>query len=248
MPIYEMSMTLRHFAWYALWKLALQARCAVSIAAGRAGAADRCQRGSVLHGGICRCTASPHSAECHPAAVQDLPGGHAHAQPHTAHRSALPDLILVTMRPFTRRSLWQTKMQGRPSAVSTSLAKEATQVQVVEQVPLSCLLCYYAGLLEQEQWTPALVARDFQRSIDGMEHKAQAFLHTNGNGDSAHLSHVLPASANGQVAKHLQNVGTSAPDKGMACAEVYLEDCLLCYALYLPCSPLMLSQGIVPGT
>lgn len=87
--------------------------------------------------------------------------------------------------------------------------------EAAEQSP-SRLSCCPAGLLEQEQWTAALVARDFQRSVDGMEQKAQAFLHTNGNGDSAHLSHVLPASDNGQVAKQLQNGGSRAPNKGMA--------------------------------
>ena len=100
---------------------------------------------------------------------------------------------------------------------------------------LSCLSCCLAGLLEQEQWTAALVARDFQRSIDGMEQKGQAFLHTNGNGDSAHLSHVLPASDNGQVARHLQNGGSSAPDKGVACVpRLQSFPCQACPALLHP--------------
>ena len=71
-----------------------------------------------------------------------------------------------------------------------------------------------AGLLEQEQWTAALVARDFQRSIDSMERKAQAFLHANGNTNNAGLAHIVPASESGPAPKHLQNGGFSALDKG----------------------------------
>ena len=70
------------------------------------------------------------------------------------------------------------------------------------------------GLLEQEQWTAALVARDFQRSIDSMERKAQAFLHANGNSNSASSAHILPASETGPASKRLQNGGISALDKG----------------------------------
>ena len=75
-----------------------------------------------------------------------------------------------------------------------------------------CLLS--TGLLEQEQWTAALVARDFQRSIDSMERKAQAFLHANGNSHSAGSAHIVPASESGPASKHLQNGGFSALDKG----------------------------------
>ena len=71
-----------------------------------------------------------------------------------------------------------------------------------------------AGLLEQEQWTAALVARDFQRSIDSMERKAQAFLHANGNTHNAGSAHIVPASESGPASKHLQNGGFSALDKG----------------------------------
>lgn len=71
-----------------------------------------------------------------------------------------------------------------------------------------------AGLLEQEQWTAALVARDFQRSIDSMERKAQAFLHANGNTHNAGSAHIVPASESGPASKHLQNGGFSILDKG----------------------------------
>ena len=78
-------------------------------------------------------------------------------------------------------------------------------------------LCRCAGLVEQEQWTAALVARDFQRSIDVMEQKAQAFLQSKGNGDAAHLAHSKPASAEDAEAKqYLQNGASSALDKGAA--------------------------------
>ena len=70
-----------------------------------------------------------------------------------------------------------------------------------------------AGLLEQEQWTAALVARDFQRSIDSMERKAQAFLHANGHTHNAGSAHIVPASESGPASKHLQNGGFSALDK-----------------------------------
>ena len=77
----------------------------------------------------------------------------------------------------------------------------------MRRLPLS------AGLLEQEQWTAALVARDFQRSIDSMERKAQAFLHANGNTNNAGWAHIVPASESSSASKHLQNGGFLA-DKG----------------------------------
>ena len=79
----------------------------------------------------------------------------------------------------------------------------------MQQSEVSC-----TGLLEQEQWTAALVARDFQRSIDSMERKAQAFLHANGNTHNAGSAHIVPASESGPASKRLQNGGFSALDKG----------------------------------
>ena len=199
-------------------ELIVQACCAITVAAGRAGAADCCQRCSVFHGRVSRRAASPHPAECHPAAVQDLPGGHAHTQPDSAHRSAFRDFAIRHAH-FPRLDVYFVHRLelGRQAGSLSHITYKASCKQAVGRSPLTRRSHTCAGLLEQEQWTAALVARDFQRSVDGMERKAQAFLHTNGNGDSAHLSHVLPASDNGQVAKQLQNGGTSAHDKGMAC-------------------------------
>ena len=65
-----------------------------------------------------------------------------------------------------------------------------------------------AGLLEQEQWTAALVAG--LPAIDcSMERKAQAFLHANGHTHNAGSAHIVPASESGPASKHLQNGGFS---------------------------------------
>jgi hypothetical protein len=86
-------------------------------------------------------------------------------------------------------------------------------------------VCARPGLLEQEQWAAALVARDFQRSVEAMQARARA---AGPAGDGGALAPLSAANGHGAAAA----AADAGHQNGMQSAD--MPPCITCL-----CAPLL---------